>query len=81
MSDAVRSVVDSLDVKVKVSVAELLNPPSDTDAVIDEVGAVPSYVYVKEAEPVLEFPAASVNVPSAIDMDLDPSPLGVNVAE
>ena len=44
------------------------------------VGAVPSYVYVKEAEPVLEFPAASVNAPSAIDMDLDPSPLGVNVA-
>ena len=42
MSDAVRSVVDSLDVKVKVSVAELLNPPSDTDAVIDEVGEVVS---------------------------------------
>ena len=38
MSEAVRSVVDSLDVKVKVSVPELLNPPSDTDAVIDEVG-------------------------------------------
>ena len=42
MSDAVRSVVDSLDVKVKVSVPELLNPPSDTDAVIDEVGGVVS---------------------------------------
>ena len=42
MSDAARSVVDSLDVKVNVSVPELLNPPSDTDAVIDEVGGVVS---------------------------------------
>ena len=42
MSDAIRSVVDSLDVKKNVSVAELVNPPSDTDAVIDEVGGVES---------------------------------------
>ena len=80
MSDSVRSVVDSLDVKVKVSVPELLNPPSDTDAVIDEVGDVPSYVYVNVLDAELPFPAASLNAPAAIDIDLDPSPLGVNVA-
>ena len=39
MSEAVKSVVDSLDVKVNVSLPELLNPPDDkAPAVIDEVG-------------------------------------------
>jgi hypothetical protein len=80
MSAEAKSVVGSLDVKVKVRKASLDVAPSLTPAAaMVIVGAVESYVQENELEAVFPSPEGSVNALGATSKVQGPSPAGVNV--
>ena len=80
MSPTTKSLVASLEVKVKAIAAVLVVPPLATVLVeMVIVGAVPSYSQLNCAAAVLAFPTASVNVAPTSTV-VAPSPLGVKVA-
>ena len=80
-SEAAKSVVASLEVKVTVMAASFEVPPSATSAaVIAIVGLVSSWVHVNWVAAEFELLAASVNPPAATSMVHAPSCVGVKVA-
>ena len=80
-SPEIKSVVDSLEVKVKESKASSeVSPLVTSAAAIVMVGDVLSEVQVNCSEATLSLPAGSVNAAAATSIVQTPSDVGVNVA-